>query len=113
MYEIILTCNYASTSYVIAHFIQNRNVTCDLQKNLKSRKRKEKERSISLSPSYEDVECVRNTMKDISNDVGIELLGNKNKSNLEKAKIIDILLYKRDLFKHAQTKGGIIQCSTE
>ena len=52
-------------------------------------------------------------MKDISNDVGIKLLGNKNKSNLEKAKIIDILLYKRDLFKHAQTKGGIIQCSTE
>ena len=94
MYEIILTCNYASTSYVIAHFIQNRDVTCDLQKNLKSRKKKEKEKSISLSPSYEDVECVRNTMKDISNDVEIELLGNKNKSNLEKAKIIEIALQK-------------------
>ena len=33
-------------------------------------------------------------MKDISNDVGIELLGNKNKSNLEKAKVIDIALQK-------------------
>ena len=79
---------------MIAHIIQNRNVTCDLQKNLKSRKKKEKEKSISLSPSYEDVECVRNTIKDISNDVEIELLGNKNKSNLEKAKIIEIALQK-------------------
>ena len=79
---------------MVAHIFQNRNVTCDLQKNLKSRKKKEKEKSISLSPSYEDVECVRNTMKDISNDVEIELLGNKNKSNLEKAKIIEIALQK-------------------
>lgn len=96
MYEIILTCNYASTSHLIAHVIQNRNVTCILQKNLKIRKKTEKERSISLSLSHEDVECVRNTMKEISNDVGIELLGNKNQVKFRKSKkkIIDIALQK-------------------
>lgn len=72
---------------------------CHLYSSKKLKNQKENREGkihLSLSLSHEDVECVRNTMKEISNDVGIELLGNKNQVKFRKSKkkIIDIALQK-------------------
>lgn len=89
---------------------------CHLYSSKKLKKQKENREGkihLSLSLSWRCRMCQKHWKKSAMM-LELSFLETRTKSNLEKAKKKSlILLYKRDLFKHAQTKGGIIQCSTE